>query len=487
MNLDDRNYYEVLGLNPDASARDIEAAFLHMHSLYAPGGSQSAPLNYEYILQAYEVLRDPKRRKRYDALLAEVYTPIVTKARISRDQLAISNEPQMVYLLVELRPREQGDHLALPLNLCLVIDRSTSMQGDRLQRVKQALSLLLPKLSAGDNLSVVSFSDRADIVLFPGPVGEHDSSLRWIDGITASGGTEIYQGLLTGVRQLRKASLREYNNQLILLTDGRTYGDESKCLQLAEEVAGLGITIHAFGIGTDWDDNFLDALVRPSGGLVEYIDSPEKIVEALQRKLQGLGETHARRVTLRAEWPRSMELLDGFRLTPYAQPLRVVDDSIALGDIEGRTSLSFVLAFSIMPQPIAVRIRIPLIFSAELPGQGIHTFEEQIELSVSPDPPPFEPHQSIIKAVRLLTLYRLNERAWEEIESGQMEVGIERMRNLSTRLLEAGEPDLARQADLEARQLVRTGRLSTPGRKKITYGTRALTRKTIQLEWDDSM
>lgn len=485
MNQNQRNYYQILGLTRNAAAGDVEAAFQHMHSLYAPGGSQADPAVYEDIRHAYEGLRDPERRGRYDGLLSELEKPIEAKLQVSKQQLAIIDKPQMVYLLAELRPRDAGEQKVLPLNLCLVVDRSTSMRGERLQRVKNALELLLSKLAAGDKLSVVSFSDRAEVVLPPKPVGEHQKSAAWLGGIEASGGTEIYQGLLSGMKQLRKVSLSEHNNQLILLTDGRTYGDETACLQLAGEAAKQDISIHAFGIGADWDDEFLDALVAPSGGLVEYIDSPQKIVSTLQRRLMNLGETHAHQVTLAAGWPRSVELLDSFRLTPYAQPLHTDGDKIVLGDIEGGAPLSFVLAFSVSPQPIATRIRIPLRFSAEIPGSGIQTFQEQIQLSIVAEPPAAQLPQDIIRAVRLLTLYHLHQRAWQDAESGQTIQAAERMRYLSTRLLEAGETDLALQADIEARQLAQTGNLSALGHKRLKYGTRALTRKALQLEWND--
>ena len=218
---------------------------------------------------------------------------------------------------------------------------------------------------------------------------------------------------------------------------------------------------------------------------MEYIDTPQKIVSALQKRLRDLGETHAHQVTLRAEWPQSIELLDSFRLTPYAQPLQPDGGKIALGDIEGAAALSFVLAFSVKPQPIATRIRIPLHFSAELPGHGIHNLDQQIQLSVVADPPPVDPPPDVIRAVRLLTLYHLHERAWQEAESGRTALAVESMRHLSTRLLEAGAPDLARQADFEAQQLLQTGGVSPSGRKRLKYGTRALTRKAIQLDWDD--
>jgi hypothetical protein len=143
------------------------------------------------------------------------------------------------------------------------------------------------------------------------------------------------------------------------------------------------------------------------------------------------------------------------------------------------------LAFKVKPQPIATRIRIPLHFSAEIPGTGLQTFQEQLQLSITSDVPASDPPPDVVRAVRLLTLYHLHERAWQEAEAGQTARAVERMRRLSTRLLEAGEPDLALQADFEARQLGQTGKFSQSGHKSLKYGTRALTRKTIQLEWND--
>jgi Ca-activated chloride channel family protein len=480
MTLDELNYYEVLGVEPDAANDEIEAAFQVRRS--DPALLEGA--DFEYFCHAYEVLSDPARRKLYDALLAEVREPVAVEVQVSHEALPLVDEPQLVYLLAQLQPPDAGKRQVLPLNLCLVIDRSTSMRGDRLQRVKEALRLLLSELSSGDMLSVVTFSDRAEIVHSTGPVEDHGRSLDWIDGIEASGATELYHGLASGVRQLRKVPLNDYNSQLILLTDGRTYGDAADCLKLAEEASSSGITMHAFGIGSDWDEDFLDVLVSQSGGLVEYIDTPQKLVSALRQRLQQLGQTYARQVFLEANWPRGVEFFDGFRLIPYAQPLRAADGQIILGDIEGGMPLSFVLALLINPQPIATRIRIPLQFSAELPGKGVQSFAAQVQLTLAAAPPEVRPSADIIRAARLLTLYRLHERAWQEAESGRIDQAAQRMQRLSTRLLEAGEPHLAYEADLEARRLLQTGSLSAAGRKSLRYGTRALTRKAIQLEWD---
>jgi Ca-activated chloride channel homolog len=84
-----------------------------------------------------------------------------------------------------------------------------------------------------------------------------------------------------------------------------------------------------------------------------------------------------------------------------------------------------------------------------------------------------------VKAVRLLNMYRMNEKVMDEVEAGQLESATKRMQHLTTRLLEAGQTRLAQQAHLEGERLSNMGSLSSEGRKKLKYGTRALLAQTI--------
>jgi hypothetical protein len=190
---------------------------------------------------------------------------------------------------------------------------------------------------------------------------------------------------------------------------------------------------------------------------------------------------------LRAKWPRAVELLDSFRLTPFAQPLQAKNGRIHLGDIEGHTPLRFLLEFSVVPQSIPLRFRIPLRFVAEVLGQGEKRFKETVSFSISEAALPSEPPADVVRAVRLLTLFRLNEKAWQEVESGRLDKAAARMSLLSTRFLEAGETSLAKQAGMEAQRLSQSGTLSPGAYKNLRYGTRALMGKTIQWDQDDSM
>ena len=140
------------------------------------------------------------------------------------------------------------------------------MQGGRIRNVKMAAMDLLEALHPDDWLSIVSFSDRAEVVIPPTPVRERHSFSSAIASLLPRGGTEIYQGLLSGLTQVERHASPDYVNHVLLLTDGRTYGDEELALHATQQAREYGIGVSSFGIGEDWNDVFLDNLARKGGG-----------------------------------------------------------------------------------------------------------------------------------------------------------------------------------------------------------------------------
>ncbi|MFN8380141.1 MAG: VWA domain-containing protein, partial [Anaerolineae bacterium] len=79
-----------------------------------------------------------------------------------------------------------------------------------------------------------------------------------------------------------------------------------------------------------------------------------------------------------------------------------------------------------------------------------------------------------------LTLYRMQERAQEALDKGDVRTATRRLENLATRLMEMGELELAAQAQMEAQQVSFTHSLSDVGRKTLKYQTRSLLMNALE-------
>ncbi len=479
-----RDYYAILGISSETSMEDVKAAYRRAARRLHPDSNPSpaAALQFRDIAEAYEVLGNEHTRAEYDRLLKQQSLPpsyFSTYVTPSRRVLRLLEEPQVLYILVEITPDPQYTQMAqeAALNLALVVDRSTSMKGARLDKVKQAVHRIIDTLRPDDILTLVSFSDRAEVVFEPTAVQEKQALKAMASIMQASGGTEIFQGMQEGIRQLRRTFDRRRVNHLILLTDGQTYGDEEQCLRLAHEVAAEGISISAIGIGEEWNDAFLDDLASRTGGTSTYANSPAVVEQFLNKYVRSLGDAFVERLQLSVAPDPDITLEDAFKITPNAQPLPVGLPGIPLGSLEHDQAIHVILQFQIPPldtegfRTIArLDVTGDVLFADHSGYKVISDFSIEVAREVTAENPPV----AILEALGKLTLYRMQAKAQEAILRGDVRQATRQLENLATRLFESGQEALAHAALAEARRVARTTMLSEEGQKKLKYGTRAL-------------
>jgi Ca-activated chloride channel homolog len=279
-----------------------------------------------------------------------------------------------------------------------------------------------------------------------------------------------------GMAELERTYTREGVNHLILLTDGRTYGDEEVCLRIAEQAAARGITLNGVGIGADWSDRLLDDIASRSGGNVLFLDTPKAVTDLLQRIFDSLGKVFAKKVRLEGAFADQVDLRSTYRLLPDPMPM---GDSLpmTLGHLprDGRIRL----LLEIVVHPVGTLTEVMLghfTLSADILGLGPdpQTLPVRLALNVTSEPDGSSPPQDIVAALSQIALYRMQEKARHEAELGQSSQAARRLENLATHLLAADERELARAALSEAERLNQSRRLSTEGEKVLKYGTRAL-------------
>jgi Mg-chelatase subunit ChlD len=146
--------------------------------------------------------------------------------------------------------------------IVLVIDKSGSMEGVKMQLAKRAAIATSEAINPRDQIGIVAFDSEAEILLELTPAGDHGTINDKIATLDAGGGTFIYPGLEDAHTMLEASNARK--KHVILMTDGQSQGFGYP--ELAQLMASDGITISTVGIGQDADVKLLEQIASAGGG-----------------------------------------------------------------------------------------------------------------------------------------------------------------------------------------------------------------------------
>lgn len=482
------DYFNLLGLPRNASAEDIRKAFFNAARRFHPDANPDprAQERFIEIQKAYDILIDPDKRAIYSANLpdAEDNTKIFISSEHSREVLQMLAEDQLFYSLFSLEcPADSDSSGLLPLNLVLVIDRSTSMEGARLDTVKYSVIQLLKLLEENDTISIVSFSDRAEVVLAPTRIQNLKSIETQISSIQTGGATEIFRGLECAVEQLHLNFNPHSVNHVLLLTDGHTYGDEEPCYELVRALVDEGASFSAMGIGHEWNDEFLDKLTAFSGENVLFSPSPKDLYKSLKSKLVDLKSVYAKNISIEFKPSQFCDLVAAFHIKPEVQPLPTSGD-IPLGSLCYGGKVEFIFELKIKSIPPSYN-QVPLgklEFSMDVPSAEVwkKRIKSEISRRVEYEPARENVPEKIIKAMEMLSLYRLQEKARQETTQGKYEEAARHLEFLSTNLFSKGQKELGQRVLLEMNNLKKSQAFSKDGDKRIKYGTKSLAKDSLK-------
>ena len=480
MNID---YYEILGVACDANSEDIRSAYFQAVRLYHPDANPSPQAHERFmrIQEAYAVLSSPQKRKEYDAQVpSEVRaSPIKVSIQYSRSSVQAISEPQLIYALLEFAGTQDFDPSQIPPTVyCIAIDRSTSMAGERMDMVKSNLMQFIRQLRPQDLIIIITFSDRAEVIVPLSRVSDANRVDQQISMISTGGGTEIFSGLETGMNLLRVNRIGRSQRYLILLTDGHTYGDEDACFELARAAGAEGISIHGIGLGADWNDEFLDKLSTLAGGSATYISQGKDLRRFFENQARNSSVLYSRNLRFEFDCDKNVVLQYGYRLAPDTSPL-VIENPLVFGNLFYGKTLRILLEFRIAPlneETIFLRLAegklwVDLALSNNIEPQKL-TF--RLNRPVNDASETELPNSALVDALARLSVYRMQEKARQEVVDGNIESASRHLQHLATHLLAAGDRELAHAVLIEAEHIRQSRRFSQDGGKRIKYGTRSL-------------
>lgn len=238
-----------------------------------------------------------------------------------------AGEKQTTWLKVGLKGFEwtAGNRAPAPLNIALVLDRSGSMEGPKLDRAKEAAKTALRRLSDRDILSIVTFESEVQVLLPATRVTDKRAIARLIDGIESDGSTALFGGVSRGAAEVRKFLTRNGVNRIILLSDGIANVGPDTPSALGDLGASLrreGISVSTIGLGLDYNEDLMTRLAQTSDGNHAFVQEPRDLTRIFDLEFDDALAVVARDLKL------TLDFQDG------CVPLRILNRP---GEVSGRS------------------------------------------------------------------------------------------------------------------------------------------------------
>ncbi len=364
-------------------------------------------------------------------------------------------EPTELDLLVrvhtpELSAARDGQETSRPpLNLALVIDRSGSMGGQKMEYARQAAAFAVDQLRAEDRVSVVIFDNVVEAIVPSTPAADKARLKAEIARIHSRGGTDLHSGWVEGGVQVSSHLETGRLNRVILFTDGQANQGETRIDAIASDVHGLasrGVSTSTLGIGADYNEDLLEAMARSGDGNYYFIESPGQLPSLFAAELRGLLATLGRTVSLGLEPGPGVEILE-----VYTELER---------NSYGRLLLPNLLAGA-APLEVVVRLRVPA---------GFDTARSVCKVRLAWDNPKGGERQTLREKLRLPLLSPVEVDALPEDADTATAVALLRAAREKRRAVEAlgrGDRKAYRVSSLNARALAAAAPLAAPAAAEI--------------------
>ncbi len=280
--------------------------------------------------------------------------PLELSARLAR-AAPLAGAAQTLHLRVGLlakaAPSREG---RMPINVALVIDRSGSMSGPRIEAAKEAARMAVDRLTSRDLVSVVSYDDRVEVDVPATRASDPRSAKERISRLTARGSTAIWAGLQRGADEVRKFKSRAYVNKIILLSDGLANVGPSRPDEFASlgcELAGEGITVSTIGLGNGYNEDLMAKLAINADGTHKFVAEPADLVQFFARQLDDAQSVIAQDVLIEIE------------CAPGVAPNRSLGRQADISG--GKATYRFSLAMAGAEQAVLIGLDVPALTAGE--------------------------------------------------------------------------------------------------------------------------
>lgn len=261
-----------------------------------------------------------------------------------------------------------------PLNIALVIDRSGSMEGDKLNYTKKAVDFVINNVENTDYIAIVQYDDQVNVLSPSALVQDRKALHQKVAQITSGGSTNLSGGMLEGYSQvkntktggsgltqqilnlLQPANNKEkegFINRVLLLSDGLANAGITDLAQL-QQIAQKkfredSIGLSTFGVGTDFNEELMTNLAEYGGANYYFIGKPDEIPQIFAKELAGLLAVVAQNTHITIEFPA--EYLKFHTVYGYPSQNSNGKVQINLNDIFSEEEKAVLVGFEVVKLP----------------------------------------------------------------------------------------------------------------------------------------
>ena len=260
-----------------------------------------------------------------------------------------AGEKQLVWMRVGLTGfHREKESQRPPINVAIVLDRSGSMQGEKIERAREAaigaLDLLLPT----DIVSVIAYDSDVNVLIPATRLTDKEQVASVIRNIQANGNTALFGGVSKGAAEVRKFLDDKHVNRIILLSDGLANVGPSAPGELGALGASLkkeNISVSTLGLGLGYNEDLMVELAGKSGGNHQFIENASELAGIFRREFDEALSVVAQEVDVKVTIP------EGIR------PVRVLGNA---ADVNGQTVVTRLSqVYSDQQKHVVIEVEIP--------------------------------------------------------------------------------------------------------------------------------
>jgi len=196
------------------------------------------------------------------------------------------------YFMMMVSPEIRKESEAQRKTVVLVVDRSGSMSGKKMEQAKNALKFVLNNLNEGDLFNVIAYDSVVESYqpeLQRYNDDNRKKALGWVEGLYAGGSTNIDGALKSAFGLLQD---EKQPNYIVFMTDGLPTAGETKepaIITNAVENNKVRARVFSFGVGYDLNSRLLDKLSRKCFGQSDYVRPNEDIETHISKLYNRIG------------------------------------------------------------------------------------------------------------------------------------------------------------------------------------------------------